>query len=50
MPKKSKLAADALTKAWEAKLREVLRKQPEAKPRPMLAKAGQIDWFGTGER
>ncbi len=48
MPKKPKLAADALTRALEAKLREALRKPPGAKPRPMLAKVHRIDWFGEG--
>ncbi len=48
MPKKPKFAADALTRAWEAKLREALRERPEAKPRPTLAKVHGIDWFGEG--
>ncbi len=42
--KKSKLAADALTKAWETKLREALRKKPV--PKPTLGKVHGIDWFG----
>jgi len=43
---KRKLAADALTKAWEAKLREALREPPKPRAKPPLAKSGQIDWFG----